>query len=227
MSTDLGRDYRVSLIFVTVGGFLESFTHVTRNGFFANSQTGNIARMGIFLAQGNFLTVIRFLIPVLSFILGAWISIRLKVLLPRCSHFPLSYGQLITLTEIILIAVIGFIPVGIMDVTATVLVSFVCAIQVSSFRHFGNNAFSSTMCTGNLRLATEELSKYRENGDRKYRRTAFMYFIIDIVFCLFASVGYWITQLFAEKAAWFAILPLTLLYIIFTGEKQKACHEKL
>ena len=89
MRNDLGHDYRVSLLFVSVGGFLESFTYVTRNQFFANSQTGNIARMGIFLAQGDFFRVIRFLIPVLSFVFGAWISIRLKAVLQKTSRFPL------------------------------------------------------------------------------------------------------------------------------------------
>ena len=204
------RDYLTSLGFVSVGGFLEVYTFVTRGGIFANAQTGNIARMGIFLAQGKPLLVLRFLV-----------SIRLKALLPRCPRFPLSYGQIITITEILLISVIGFIPLGVMDVTATVLVSFVCAIQVSSFRHFGNNAFSSTMCTGNLRQATEELSKYRELGDKKHFSNAVGYFVIDIVFCLFSAVGVWITQLFSEHAVWFTLLPLSILFIVFSIEKHR------
>ena len=109
-----------------------------------------------------------------------------------------------------------------MDVTATVLVSFVCAIQVSSFRHFGNNAFSSTMCTGNLRQATEELSKYRERGDKKHLHNAIGYFVIDIVFCLFSAVGVWITRLFYERAVWFTLLPLSILFIVFSIEKRRA-----
>lgn len=215
------RNYLTSLGFVSVGGFLEVYTFVTRGGIFANAQTGNIARIGIFLAQGKPLLVLRFLIPVLSFVFGSLISIRLKVLLPRCPRFPLSYGQIITITEILLISIIGFIPLGVMDVTATVLVSFVCAIQVSSFRHFGNNAFSSTMCTGNLRQATEELSKYRERGDKKHLHNAIGYFVIDIVFCLFSAVGVWITRLFYERAVWFTLLPLSILFIVFSIEKRR------
>ena len=47
------RDYLTSLGFVSVGGFLEVYTFVTRGGIFANAQTGNIARIGIFWLRAN------------------------------------------------------------------------------------------------------------------------------------------------------------------------------
>ena len=62
----LFRRYRVSLALATVGGILEAYTFVTRNGVFANAQTGNIARMGLNLAQGNILLTLRYLIPVVA-----------------------------------------------------------------------------------------------------------------------------------------------------------------
>ena len=56
---NLFRRYGVSLALATVGGFLEAYTYVTRDGVFANAQTGNIARMGLNLAQGNVLLTLR------------------------------------------------------------------------------------------------------------------------------------------------------------------------
>ena len=57
----LFRRYGVSLALAVVGGFLEAYTYVTRDGVFANAQTGNIARMGLNLAQGNVLLTLRYL----------------------------------------------------------------------------------------------------------------------------------------------------------------------
>ena len=77
----LFRRYGVSLALATVGGFLEAYTYVTRDGVFANAQTGNIARMGLNLAQGNILLTLRYLIPVIAFMAGVtccfwWASSR-------------------------------------------------------------------------------------------------------------------------------------------------------
>jgi uncharacterized membrane protein YoaK (UPF0700 family) len=74
----LFRRYGVSLALATVGGFLEAYTYVTRDGVFANAQTGNIARMGLNLAQGNVLLTLRYLIPVIAFMVGVTVSLQLR-----------------------------------------------------------------------------------------------------------------------------------------------------
>ena len=74
----LFRRYGVSLALASVGGFLEAYTYVTRDGVFANAQTGNIARMGINLARGNVLLTLRYLIPVIAFMAGVTLSLQLR-----------------------------------------------------------------------------------------------------------------------------------------------------
>lgn len=215
---DLSKNYRVSLTFAGVGGFLEAYTFVTRDEVFANSQTGNIARLGINFAQWNFPMVFRYLIPVVIFVLGVSLSLRLKTVMSSTEHHLLSYGQIIVITEMLLIIVTGFIPEDKMDVLATALVSLVCAIQVESFRQFGENSFSSTMCTGNLRLGTERLNKFFSTGDRNYLRTALKYYGIDAVFAVFAAIGYWITFRLGTKAVWCSLFMLSALLLVFTVE---------
>ena len=46
-------------------------------------------------------------------------------------------------------------------------ISFVCAMQVETFRKVRGSAFATTMCTGNLRSGTEQLVLWRQTGDRK------------------------------------------------------------
>ena len=84
--------------------------------------------------------------------------------------------------------------------------SFVCALQVESFRKFGEHAFASTMCTGNLRIATEHLNRYFSEKDRGSLDTALRYYGIDLVFASAVLVGYWVTRAFGVRAVWWAML---------------------
>ena len=181
----LFRRYRVSLLLAAVGGFLEAYTYVTRDGVFANAQTGNIARMGINLAQGN-------------------ISLQLR-------RIRRDWERLILYMEIVLLFLVGLIPPDRLSILATVTVSFVCALQVESFRKFGENTFASTMCTGNLRIATEHLNRYFSTKDPFALRTSLQYYGIDLVFACSVLVGYWMTQAFGTKAVWCVMILLSYL----------------
>ena len=208
----LFRRYGVSLALATVGGFLEAYTYVTRDGVFANAQTGNIARMGLNLAQGNILLTLRYLIPVIAFMAGVTLSLQLR-------RLRQDWERIILLLEIALLFLVGLIPTGSLHMLATVTVSFVCALQVESFRKYGENAFASTMCTGNLRIATEHLNRYFADKSRKELDTALQYYGIDLVFACAVLVGYWVTRAFGVRAVWFSILiPATLLVLLRRGE---------
>ena len=201
----LFRRYGVSLALAFVGGFLEAYTYVTRDGVFANAQTGNIARMGLNLAQGNILLTLRYMIPVIAFMAGVTLSLQLRRLRP-------DWERRILLLEIALLFLVGLIPPARLSVLATVTVSFVCALQVESFRKFGDNSFASTMCTGNLRIATEHLNRYFSTRDRASLMTSLQYYGIDLMFLCAVLTGYWVTRAFGTRAVWWAMLiPAALL----------------
>ena len=208
----LFRRYGVSLALATVGGFLEAYTYVTRDGVFANAQTGNIARMGLNLAQGNILLRLRYLIPVIAFMAGVTLSLQLR-------RLRQDWERVILLLEIALLFLVGLIPTGSLNMLATVTVSFVCALQVESFRKFGENAFASTMCTGNLRIATEHLNRYFADKSRTELNTALQYYGIDLVFACAVLVGYWVTRAFGVRAVWFPILIPAALLILLRREE--------
>lgn len=210
----LFRRYGVSLALATVGGFLEAYTYVTRDGVFANAQTGNIARMGLNLAQGNILLTLRYLIPVIAFMAGVTLSLQLR-------RLRQDWERIILLLEIALLFLVGLIPTGNLNMLATVTVSFVCALQVESFRKFGENAFASTMCTGNLRIATEHLNRYFADKSRTELNTALQYYGIDLVFACAVLVGYWVTSAFGVRAAWFPILIPAALLILLRREEAR------
>lgn len=208
------RRYDVCLALATVGGFLEAYTYVTRDGVFANAQTGNIARMGLNLAQGNVLLTLRYLVPVVAFMVGVTLSLQLR-------RLRQDWERIILWLEIALLFLVGLMPVGRLNMLATVTISFVCALQVESFRKFGEHTFASTMCTGNLRIATEHLNRYLAERNRSELRTAFQYYGIDLMFACAVLVGYWVTRAFGVRAVWWAMLiPAALLVLLRRGNSK-------
>ena len=210
----LFRRYGVSLALAAVGGFLEAYTYVTRDGVFANAQTGNIARMGINLAQGNILLTLRYLIPVIAFMAGVTLSLQLR-------RVRQDWEKVILCLEIMLLFLVGLIPAHKLSILATVTVSFVCALQVESFRKFGENAFASTMCTGNLRIATEHLNRYFAEKSRSELRVALQYYGIDLMFACAVLVGYWMTRAFGVRAVWCALLIPAVLLVLLRKEEAR------
>ena len=210
----LFRRYGVSLALAVVGGFLEAYTYVTRDGVFANAQTGNIARMGLNLAQGNVLLTLRYLIPVIAFMAGVTLSLQLR-------RFRQDWERIILILEIALLFLVGLIPAHKLSILATVTVSFVCALQVASFRKFGEHAFASTMCTGNLRIATEHLNRYFSEKSRAELFTALQYYGIDLMFASAVLVGYWVTRAFGVRAVWWALLIPAALLVLLRKEEAR------
>ena len=210
----LFRRYGVSLALAVVGGFLEAYTYVTRDGVFANAQTGNIARMGLNLAQGNVLLTLRYLIPVIAFMAGVTLSLQLR-------RFRQDWERIILILEIALLFLVGLIPAHKLSILATVTVSFVCALQVESFRKFGEHAFASTMCTGNLRSGTDLLMRYQKERNRQDLIDGFKYYMVNVIFIAGALISVFVTNHFGGTAVIFCTIPLIIVFVLMFFSPRK------
>mgnify|MGYP000756959824 CR=1 FL=1 len=146
------------------GGLQDAYTYCCRGKVFANAQTGNIVLLSTHLFEGDWGQALRYLVPVLAFLLGIYIA--------ECVHRhfkrmeKVHWRQLIILAEIVLLAAVGFLPET-LNTTANAVVSFVCAMQVQTFRKVRGHAYASTMCIGNMRSGTEALCVYFHTHDRE------------------------------------------------------------
>ena len=111
------------------GGLQDAYTYLCRGKVFANAQTGNIVLFSAYLFDGDWAHSRRYLVPVLSFMLGIFVA--------ECIHRHYKYmekvhwRQLILLAEIVLLFLVGFLPQE-GNTAANALVSFVCAMQVQT-----------------------------------------------------------------------------------------------
>lgn len=207
------ESFGLALLLTLAGGFLDAYTYICRDRVFANAQTGNIACMAIALSRQEWWKAVRYLIPIVSFVLGVTLAIQMRAWFQK--NQSLHWRQAVVLLEAALLLVVGLIPVGeIGNMTANVIVSFTCAIQVETFRKFNGNAFASTMCTGNLRSATEKMNEYFRTRSPEAKQKSLWYFGIDVMFVIGAVFGAVFTKLLDIRAVWLCCAMLLGAFLV-------------
>lgn len=210
-------------IFLTLsGGFQDAYTYYCRGGVFANAQTGNIVLMGSHLAAREWGMALRYLAPVAAFAGGVYAAEHVKRLHKQDERF--HWRQLIVVMEILLLFLVGFLPQN-MNMTANIMVSFVCALQVNAFRKIKGSPYATTMCIGNLRSATENLYWYCYTKNREHREKFMGYYGVIAIFALGAVMGSTLTACLGEKTIWVScVLLLAAFLIMFVKEDLEAGH---
>ena len=175
-----------SAVLAVSGGFQDAYTYFTRDKVFSNAQTGNVVLMSQNFMTGNIVGGIKYLFPFLAFGLGVFVTeqINAKYKMAKKIH----WRQLVLLMEIAILTIVGFMPES-LNMAATVMVSFSCAMQVQAFRKVNGFAYASTMCIGNLRSGTDALSVYVRERKKEQLVKAFHYFGIIFFFALGAGIG--------------------------------------
>lgn len=223
-SRQMSDAFRTTVFLTLSGGFQDAYTYMGRGKVFANAQTGNIVLMATNFCEGDFAKALRYLLPLLAFAAGVYFAegIRNRYHLMEKFH----WRQLILLIEIALLFVVGFIPNN-LDWLANMLVSFVCAMQVQSFRKVHGNAYASTMCIGNMRSGMESLVVYFHLHDKKVLHKALHYFGVILLFAIGAGVGAHCVAVFGNKTIWFSCaLLLVSLCFMFIQDEEEALKEK-
>jgi Predicted membrane protein len=210
----------VGLCLAVVGGFLDAYTYIFRGGVFANAQTGNMVLMGISFSKGDFIKSGLYFIPIFAFFLGIVTTEYLK---RRFSNTDFISWQHITLgIEACMLLIIGFIPRQTVDLAVNTAVSFVCSLQVNSFRNVKGEPYATTMCTGNLRSGAEQLCRFLFDKKQVSLMKSLRYFAVILAFCCGAAAGAVITIMYKEKSVWICSVMLfgVLGMMLWDSKKQ-------
>jgi len=120
---------------------------MTRGGVFANNRTGNMSKLGIMLAMGNWEAAIQCFIPILACILGASSSEFVRYSFSK----RFDWRRISLLMEALALLSIAFVPENTADTAVTTGLSFIAGFQLCLFRSCEYGAHNTTICTGNLR----------------------------------------------------------------------------
>lgn len=188
------------------GGLQDAYTYNVRGQVYANAQTGNIVLMGQNLAHGDWMEAGRYLLPVAAFALGIYTAEAIRHRFHTRSIVT-HWRHSILLLETGVLALVAFLPQS-LNFLANFLVSFVCAMQVESFRQLEGNAYATTMCIGNLRSCVENLYYLRSTGDPERRHRTLIYGVVILFFMVGAAVGGKLSDSFGQ---WTVLLCCPIL----------------
>ena len=196
------------------GGFQDAYTYNVRDEVFSNAQTGNVVLLSQHLLAGDWGIALRYLLPVLSFALGVFFAEKIQGKFKNARR--LHWRQGILAAEIVILFLVGFVP-STMNMLATILVSFACAMQVQTFRKIHGYSYASTMCIGNLRSGTAALSVWYREKKPEQLEQALYYFGIIFFFAIGAGIGGILSIRFGLHIIWvscvFLLISFSLMFV--------------
>ena len=224
----MSESFILSAFLAFSGGFQDAYTFICRDGVFANAQTGNIVLMSTSFLQKDWAMGMRYLYPVLAFVVGVFIADLVEKRFQK-AHF-LHWRQIVLIAEIAILFAVGFLP-GKFNILANVLVSFSCAMQVQAFRTVGGGFhYATTMCVGNLRSGTEALTEAVMEKSRDKFRKSLYYFAVIFIFALGAGAGAVLSMKTSRHIIWVScgllIIASLLMDLDRTKRKKKGTSDE-
>ena len=222
----MSEAFRTAIFLTLSGGLQDAYTYMCRGKVFANAQTGNIVLMSSHFFDGEYMQGCRYLIPLCAFCAGILAAETIHRHLKHMTH--MHWRQTIVLMEIVILFLVGFVPAS-LNTLANALVSFVCAMQVQTFRKVAGSPYASTMCIGNLRSGMDSLCAYMHTGNQLLLHKTLQYFAVIIIFALGAGIGSWLTVSYGIQAIWVSCILLSVSFcIMFIKEEieEKEAEEK-
>lgn len=187
-------------VILLVSGYMNSYTFLSRGGVFANNQTGNMAKLGIELAQGHWSRAVDALFPILGVFFGALLA---AVLLRKTLHDDdIRWKQLALALMILCFAVVGLVPTWVPHYYVNAFMSFVSGIMLSAFRTLNGQACNSTICTGNLRTSAQLFTAALTDHLPGQAATALQYLGVMFSFALGAALGVFGHRLLDFRSIW-------------------------
>ena len=175
------RTFLTAVLLSLTGGYLDAYTYFVRGGVFANAQTGNVIKLGIALAQKQWVHTLEYLLPIAAFMIGVFLSMLVE---DAAGKKEKVYSRRAVLAiEIACMLVIAFLPqTEVCNVIANTLVSLLCAMQMQTFQIFRKQGIATTVATGNLRKAVECLYLAAIKNDRSQLKVSLSFMGIILLF---------------------------------------------
>jgi uncharacterized membrane protein YoaK (UPF0700 family) len=206
---------RVALLLSLSGGFLDAFTYIGHGHVFANAMTGNVILLGVKLTAGDIAQAARHIPPIVAFLAGVFLAQALRIYVARGRSRQAALFSLVV--EIVTLAVLAFMPRSSPDIPIVLTISFVAALQNSSFTQVEGSAYNSVMTTGNLRRFAESLfTGTLPRREPAMLRQARIFGGICLTFLVGAAIGGLVTP-WAGNAA--LAIPVAMLCVTLLS-----CH---
>ncbi len=207
----------LGILLAVVGGFLDAYTFISRDGVFANAQTGNMVLFAVKAANREWGGAMLHIPPIIAFILGVMVSEFVKT--PHLREILYSSRRSILIIECIVLIMVGHMPKSVPNIVVTVCIAFVSSLQISTFTKLDKWAYNSTMTTGNLRTATQAAYLAIKEKNQEAKKQFNEFFVIILSFLFGALIGTFSTTYIGNTAIWIAAGILVIALFLYHRDR--------
>jgi len=210
----------VAALLAAVGGFLDAFTYFGHGRVFANAMTANVVLLGVAAAGGDWRQSLRHALPIAAFLCG--VAIAQLPQIPRVRRAIPDPAMAALSAEIAFLFAAGWYPDKVTDFPLLLGISFLAALQSSTFVRVEKWAYSSTMTTGNLRQFAEAGFRALFLGaDAGMLRRARLFGFICLAFLFGAVAGSLAVSALRNRALWVAGIVLLVVWLPLAAGKRR------
>ena len=149
----------------------------------------------------------------MAFVFGVFVAESLSS--PAVSRIVRRPIRAVLVIEILVLFAVGFVPESVPNAVVTVSISFVAALQVTTFRVLVDQAFSTTMTTGNLRSFSQAIYHRLSDRDAAAGLRAVNFGSVIAGFLAGAVLGAFAVRGLGVGAAWIASGMLVVALALF------------
>lgn len=203
----------VFLLLIFIAGYYGGYTLSVRGGVFCNAQTANMALFAVAMGNGNWAKAAYYLIPMSAYLLGTIVSEAVPKPLRR-THL-MRWDTFLTLVEIVVVAVVGFIPRSVPDQVCQVVINFICAMQYNTFRQAEGISMATTFCTNHIRMFGSNLTRMlrRDPNHPDAPEKTLAHGLMLLCFLLGVLSAALLCRVLDTYAIWGALIPLGILFV--------------
>jgi uncharacterized membrane protein YoaK (UPF0700 family) len=207
----------MGMILALVGGFLDAYTYVTRDGVFATAQTGNTVLFAVRAASTKYGAAIQNVPPFLAFIAGVLTAEYIK-------DKHKMHRRAVLLLECVILFIVGWLPGSVPNMIVTMSIAFVSSLQIATFNKLENWSYNSTITTGNLRTASSAFygAFVEHDSDSMRKFKGFSAIILSFIFG--ALIGTYTSIHMGNTSIWIAAGIIFLTVILY--HKNNKCTEE-
>lgn len=207
----------LGMLLAVVGGFLDAYTFISRDGVFANAQSGNMVLFAVNAVNQEWDRALLFLSPIVAFIAGVVFSEIVKK--PRLREILYSYRRSILILEFIILFIVGTLPENVPNIVVILCISFVSSLQISTFNKVEDWAYNSTMTTGNLRTAVQAAYALIIEQKPEAKKKLKDFSLIILSFIVGASAGTFFTIFLGNSSIWIASIIIFVALILYHRDR--------
>lgn len=208
MNKKFGTDFVLHEIMSLTGGFLGTYTILSRSGVFASAQTGNVMRMVMALFEGDAFDLIVRMGALAMF------ALALSVSWLMAHYTSCSMEKLCLLVDAAGLTMTALLPQDMNPMLALYPLFIAASFQWGTYSGAGGYNSASTFSTNNLKQCVWGWTEYAVTHEEKAKERAVFYTVTIFMFLTGAYLGCAAVYFWGTYGAFVGMISLAAAFLV-------------